>query len=79
MENIACTRSTGYYKNVEQRRDGGCCRGEDSSVSKEAERRSRDAQLEEGCIKGIWCREYKRQKNRKCKGRAEETDADRTE
>jgi hypothetical protein len=32
-----------YYKNVEQRRDGCCCRGEDSSVSKEAERRSRDA------------------------------------
>jgi hypothetical protein len=31
------------YKNAEQRRDRGCCRGENSSVSKEAERRSRDA------------------------------------
>jgi hypothetical protein len=35
--------------------------------------------LEEGCIEGIWCREYKRQKNRKCKGCAEDTDADRAE
>jgi hypothetical protein len=35
--------------------------------------------LEEYCIKGIWCREYKRQKKRKCKGHAEGTDVDTTE
>jgi hypothetical protein len=35
--------------------------------------------VEEGCNKGIWCREYKRQKNGKCKGHAEGTDADKTE
>ena len=35
--------------------------------------------VEEGCMKGIWCREYKRQKNRKCKGHAEDTDVDRAE
>jgi hypothetical protein len=35
--------------------------------------------LEEGCIKGTWYREYKRQKNKKCKGRAEGTKADMTE
>jgi hypothetical protein len=32
--------------------------------------------VEEGCIEGIWCREDKRQKNRRRKGRTEDTDAD---
>ena len=35
--------------------------------------------IEEGCIEGIWCREYKRKKNRKCKWCVEDTDADRAE
>ena len=35
--------------------------------------------VEEWCIEGICRREHKRQKNRKCKGHVEETDADRAE
>ena len=35
--------------------------------------------LEGGCIKGTWCREYKRKKKIKCKGHAEDNDADREE
>jgi hypothetical protein len=47
--------------------------------SKEAERRSRKYTVEECCIEGIWCREHKMEKNRKCKVCAEDTDADRAE
>jgi hypothetical protein len=35
--------------------------------------------VEEGCIKGIWCREYKRKKNRKCKWHVKDIDVDRAE
>jgi hypothetical protein len=35
--------------------------------------------VEEYCIESIWCREHKRQKNKKCKVCAEDTDADRAE
>jgi hypothetical protein len=35
--------------------------------------------VEECCIKRIWHREHKRQKNRKCKVCVEDTDADREE
>jgi hypothetical protein len=67
------------YKNVEQRRDEGCCRGEGFKCEQGGRAQVQKCTVEEGCIEGIWCREYKRQKNRKCKGRAEDTDADRAE
>jgi hypothetical protein len=52
---------------------------ENSGVYKEAERRSRKCTVEECCIERIWRREHKMEKNRKCKGCAEDTDADRAE
>jgi hypothetical protein len=52
---------------------------ENSGVCKEAERRSRKCTVEECCIERIWRREHKMEKNRKCKGCAEDTDADRAE
>ena len=67
-----------YYKKVEQIRDAGCCCGEEFKCEQGGRAQGQRCMLEEGCIKGIWCKEYKRQKNRKCKGRAEDTDADRT-
>jgi hypothetical protein len=35
--------------------------------------------VEEWCTEGLWRREHKRQKNKKCKRSAEDTDADRAE
>jgi hypothetical protein len=52
---------------------------ENSGVYKDTERRSRKCTVEECCIERIWCREHKMEKNRKCKGCAEDTDADRAE
>ena len=67
------------YKNVEQRRDKGCCRGEGFKCEQGGRVQVQKCTVEEGCIEGIWCREYKRQKNRKCKGCAEDTDVNRPE
>jgi hypothetical protein len=63
-------------KNVEQRRDEGCGCGEGFKCEQGGRAQVQKCTVEEGCIEGIWCREYKRQKNRKCKGRAEDIDVE---
>jgi hypothetical protein len=79
MANIACTRSTETIRmwNKEEIR---CCRcvGEFRCVQG-GRAQEQKCIVEEWCIEGIWRREHKRQKNRKCKGCAEDTDADRAE
>jgi hypothetical protein len=48
------------YKNVEQRSDGGRCRGEGFKCEQGGRAQVQKCIVEEGCIEGIWCREYKR-------------------
>jgi hypothetical protein len=50
-----------------------------SGVYKDTEHRSRKWTVDECCIERIWHREHKMEKNRKCKGCAEDTDVDRVE
>jgi hypothetical protein len=67
------------YKNAKERRERGCRYVGGFKCGQGGRAQEHKCTVEEGCIEGIWCREYKRQKNRKCKGRAEDTDADRAE
>jgi hypothetical protein len=65
------------YKDAEQRRNKGlslCRRIKGVQGGKAQEQKFI---VEEWCIEGIWRREHKRLKNRKCKGHAEDIDADR--
>jgi hypothetical protein len=67
------------YKDAKKRRDKGLslCRSIKGVQGGRAQEQK--CIVEEWCIEGIWCREHKRLKNRKCKGRVEDTDADRAE
>jgi hypothetical protein len=76
--NIACTRSTGTIRRW-NKEEIGLLSWEGFKCEQGGRAQEQKCIVEEGCIEGIWCREYKRQKNRKCKGRAEDIDADREE
>ena len=67
------------YKNVEQRRDKGCCYAGEFRGVQGGRAQEQICTVEEYFIERIWNIEHKRQKNRKCKGCAEDTDADRVE
>jgi hypothetical protein len=77
--NIACTKTTETIR-MEKKEEITCCHCVGGFKCDQGGRaQEQKCTVEEGCIEGIWCREYKRQKNRKCKGCAEDTDADRVE
>jgi hypothetical protein len=47
------------YNNVEQRRDGCFCQGEGFKCEQGGRAQVHKCTVEEGCIEGIWIREYK--------------------
>jgi hypothetical protein len=70
MAYIACTKSTETIRMWKKKNSGVCKCGR---------AQEQKCTVEEWCIEGIWCIEHKRQKNIKCKGCAEDTDADKAE
>jgi hypothetical protein len=78
--NIACTRSTGTIRMMNKEEMVWSFRGVSEFKCEQGGRaQEHKCMVEEGCIEVIWCRKYKMKKNRKCKERAEDTNADRAE
>jgi hypothetical protein len=67
------------YKNGKEKKRDGSHGVAELMCEQGGRAREKKWMVEEGCIEGIWCRDNKRQKNRKCKGCVEDTDADRAE
>ena len=65
--NIACTKATKTIRRW-NKEEIGCCRGEDSSVSKEAERRSRDTCKRKVASKGYGVENIKGRRTESARG-----------